>query len=219
MGGIPSGSGGSRSSNARVGGLNVENASVGALAGPATADNKTQRKITQPAQLRAGHIISGFNCGEEVHNLWLTKRALPAYAERTANTFVVCRGRRVIGYYSLATASVAHSACTSSLRRNTPDPVPAMILARLAVDLREQGQGIGQDLLFDAQLRVLRAAKHVAARTLLVQALDLHRVEFYRKLGFLPLPNHEGAPLVLHLPLQRIAAAVKQAADNGNKWP
>jgi GNAT superfamily N-acetyltransferase len=175
-------------------------------------DQKPQPKITQPAQLRAGHIVSGFNCGEEVLNLWLTKRALPAYSERTANTFVVCRGRRVVGYYSLATASIAHASCTSSLRRNTADPVPAMILARLAVDLSEQGNGLGTDLLHDAKLRVVRAAKHVAARTLLVQALDQGRVDFYRRLGFLPLPNHEEAPLVLHLPLEKIAAAVKQAA-------
>jgi len=169
--------------------------------------------ITRPAQLRDGHITSGFDCGEEVLNLWLTKRALAAYADRTANTFVACRGRRVVGFYSLCTASIAHESCTSSLKRNTPDPVPAMLLARLAVDEKEQGNGLGPDLLLDAELRVLRAAKNVGARTLLVHALDERRADFYKKYGYFPLP----VPLTLHKPLAKIEAAAKEASAAQSK--
>ena len=165
--------------------------------------------LTRPVKLREGHSVSGFDCGEEVLNLWLTKRALVAHADRTANTFVVCRGRRVVGFYSLCTGSLAHTACTSSLRRNAPDPVPAMILARLAVDLKEQGNGLGPDLLLDAELRVLRAAKNVGARTLVVHALNERRADFYKKYGFLPLP----VPLALHKPLDKIASVYLSMRD------
>jgi hypothetical protein len=119
------------------------------------AGPKASAKLTEPAPLRAGHILTSFDCSEEVLNLWLIKRALPAIADRTANTFVTCRGRYVAGYYSLAASSIAHAACTSSLRRNAPDPCPAMILARLAVDRREQGSGIGRHLIQDAFKRTL----------------------------------------------------------------
>jgi predicted N-acetyltransferase YhbS len=173
---------------------------------------KAPAKLTKPAPLRAGHYLASFDCGEEVLNLWLSKRALPALAERTANTFVVCRGRRVVGYYSLATASIAHSDTTSSLRRNTPDPIPAMILARLAVDKTEKGNQIGRHLLQDALRRTLAAARYVAARTLLVHALNSDVAAYYRKLGFIDLPAKAGQ-ITLHLTLEKILSAVKAQAQ------
>jgi predicted N-acetyltransferase YhbS len=174
---------------------------------------KQKAKLTKPAKLRAGHIIAKFNCGEEIMNLWLQKRALPAIIDQTAMTFVVCRGRTVVGFYSLAASSVSHADCTSSLRRNSPDPVPAILLARLAVDLSEKGTGLGQDLVRDAALRALRVARNVAAKTLIVHALNEKVAEFYRKLGFLDLQT-ENAPISLHLPLSKIAAALVAAQLN-----
>jgi predicted N-acetyltransferase YhbS len=173
------------------------------------AGPKASAKVTEPAPLRAGHILSSFDCSEEVLNFWLTKRALPALAERTASTFVVCRGKYVIGYYSLAAGSLAHADCTSSLRRNTPNPIPATVLARLAVDRREQGNGIGSHLIQDAMKRTLKAARQVAARTLIVHALTENVANYYRRLGFLDLPR-TGEQVTLHLPLERIVVALKQ---------
>ncbi|HZV21003.1 MAG TPA: GNAT family N-acetyltransferase [Hyphomicrobiales bacterium] len=187
---------------------------MGKLAGQKAEPEKPTAKLTRPAKLKAGHIISKFDCGEDVLNVWLQKRALIAIAEQTAMTFAVCRGRTVVGYYSLAASSISHEECTSSLQRNTPDPVPAMLLARLAVHKPEQGHGIGPDLIQDAFFRVLRVAKNVAAKTLIVHALDEERAKFYRKLGFSDLPAGN-APISLHLPLKRIAAAV--AASNQAK--
>jgi predicted N-acetyltransferase YhbS len=172
-------------------------------------------KLTKPAPLRADHVLTGFDCGEEVLNLWLARRALSALAERTANTFVVCRAKRVVGYYSLATASIAHADSTSSLRRNTPDPVPAMILARLAVDRSERGHRIGRHLLQDAMRRTLLAARHVAARTLLVHALNAGVANYYRKLGFVDLPTKDGQ-ITLHLTLEKIAAALKAGTQRAH---
>jgi len=126
--------------------------------------------------------------------------------ERTANTFVVCRGqKRVVAYYSLAAGSIAHADCTSSLRRNTPDPVPAMVLARVAVDNSEKGNQIGRHLVQDAMRRCLLAGRHVAARTIIVHALNSEVVLFYKKFGFI-----EGG-ITLHLTLAKIVAALKAA--------
>lgn len=173
---------------------------------------KSRAKLTKPARLRANHVILAFDCGEEVMNLWLQKKALPALFDHTAMTFVVCRGKRVVGYYSLAAASVSHAECTSALRRNSPDPVPAILLARLAVDKTEQGQGIGRDLLRDAAFRTLRVAKNVAAKTLIVHPLDEKRASYYKKLGFRDLPTGKG-PVSLHLPLNRLVEALSLASS------
>jgi predicted N-acetyltransferase YhbS len=167
-------------------------------------------KLTKPAQIKPGHILTKFDCGEEVMNIWLQKKALTAAIEQTARTFVICRGRTVVGYYSLAASSISHEEATSSLRRNMPDPIPAILLARLAVDLTEQGAGLGPALFQDAALRTLRVAKNAAARTLIVHALDEKRARFYRqKLGFLPLPTGAG-PFTLHLPLRQLEASLQK---------
>ena len=189
---------------------------MGPLSSDSPASSKLRAKLTKPAPLRAGHILTSFDCGEEVLNRWLIKHALIAVASRTANTFVVCRGRRVVGYYSLATASISHEDCTSSLRRNAPDPVPAMLLARLAVDKSEKGNQIGRHLMQDAMQRTLRAARHVAARTLIVHALTNEVAAYYRKFGFLDLPSNNAARVPLHLTLEKIVAALEAQARLSN---
>jgi GNAT superfamily N-acetyltransferase len=168
-------------------------------------DAATKAKLTKPAPLRGGHNLTGFDCGEEVLNVWLRKRALPAIAARTANTFVVCRGRRVIGYFSLANGAVAHKETSAKVRRNMPDPIPATLLARLALDQTEQGHGRGGDLLQEAMKRTLAGAKHSAARLLIVHALNSKASDFYNKHGFIPLKGETNA---LYMPLTTIVAAL-----------
>jgi predicted N-acetyltransferase YhbS len=141
-------------------------------------------KLTAPSPLRPAHNVSAFNCGEPSLNLWLEKHALVAVGSRTANTFVVCRGRKVVGYFSIANGAVDHNKTTAKVRRNTPDPIPATILARLAVDNAEKGHGLGRDLLIDANRRILLAAKHSAARLLIVHPLTDTAAAFYEKYGF-----------------------------------
>lgn len=176
------------------------------------AKTKTPPKLTKPAPLSEGHILTSFASTEEVLNVWLQKRALVAVAAKTASTFVVCRGKRVVGYYSLAAGSIAHADCTSDLRRNTPDPVPAFVLARLAVSEEEAGKGLGPALVQDAMRRVLLASRHVAARTLIVHALNDRAAAFYKKLGFLELPAREGFR-VFHLKLETISMALAKSAQ------
>jgi GNAT superfamily N-acetyltransferase len=115
---------------------------------------------------------------------WLTQRALRNQASGASRTFVVCDARRVVAYYALASSAVASDLATGRLRRNMPDPIPVVVLARLAVDQSYQGLGLGRALMQDAGRRVLNAADAIGIRGLLVHALDEPAKEFYARLGF-----------------------------------
>ena len=144
---------------------------------------KSLAGLSKPAAIRGGHDLATFDCGEPALNYWLVRHALAAAAMRTANTIVVCRGRRVVAYYSLANGAVDHATTSAKVRRNTPDPIPATVLARLAVESNEKGRGLGADLFADAVRRVLIASNHSAARLMIVHPLNNRAASFYEKLG------------------------------------
>ncbi|MEQ1696657.1 MAG: GNAT family N-acetyltransferase [Hyphomicrobiaceae bacterium] len=141
-------------------------------------------QLTAPELLKPAHILDGFDCGEEVMNAWLQRRALGAAQDESARTYVVCRGGKVVGYYAIANGSLLHADAPGSLRRNAPNPIPALILARLAVDRSETGNGIGPGMLRDAMKRAVLVADISGMKTLLVHALDEKRAEYYEKYGF-----------------------------------
>ena len=96
--------------------------------------------LCAPEPLASDHRIHAFACGESVLDEWLKRRALPNQASGASRTFVVANEEReVMGYYALAAGAVAHQGATRSIRQNMPDPIPVMVLARLAVDARAQG--------------------------------------------------------------------------------
>ena len=97
-------------------------------------------------------------------------------------------GGRVVGYYALATGAVAQAFATRRVRRNMPDPVPVMVLGRLAVDRAYQGRGIGVGLLRDAILRTLQAAELGGIRAVLVHAISEEAKRFYERYGFVVSP-------------------------------
>ena len=144
-------------------------------------------KISKPAALKPGHDVAAFDCGREPINAWLKTRAKKAGNGDTARTYVVCHGRRVIGFYALAAGAVERAAAPGALRRNSPDPIPVIILAMFGVDRAEQGRGLGQDLLSDAIKRALQAARIIGARALLIHALDAAAAKYYRERGFAQL--------------------------------
>lgn len=111
--------------------------------------------VTAPEPLSSYHQLTDFVSGERVLADGLKQRGLKNQALGTARTFVVCKTntKQVVGFYSLATGSVNHVEAMGSLRRNMPDPIPVIILARLAVDVSFCGKGLGADLLHDAVLR------------------------------------------------------------------
>jgi GNAT superfamily N-acetyltransferase len=151
--------------------------------------------------LAATHLLDGFNCGESSLDDWLRRRALTNHLNGASRTFVVVDPDQcVFGYYALAAGAVAHQDATSAIRRNMPDPVPVMVLARLAVDARAQGIKLGAALLQDAVTRVRSVAENAGVRALLVQALNERAKQFYEYYGFRASRVH---PMTLMLPLKR----------------
>jgi GNAT superfamily N-acetyltransferase len=130
---------------------------------------------------------------------WLKRRALANQSSGASRTFVVLDDDgRVRGYYALAAGAVSHKSATSNVRRNMPDPVPVMVLGRLAVDRGAQGQQLGAALLQDAVKRAVSVSSNAGVRALLVHALHERAKQFYERYGFQSSPTH---PLTLMLRL------------------
>jgi predicted N-acetyltransferase YhbS len=157
-------------------------------------------KLHAPQPLTADHQLNTFNCGETSLDEWLKRRALLNQSNGASRTFVVVdESQLVMGYYALAAGAVLHQDATRSIRQNMPDPIPVMVLARLAVDIRTQGMQLGAGLLRDAVDRSLAVAKNTGVRALLVHALHERAKQFYLYFGFQASPVH---PLTLMLRLK-----------------
>lgn len=133
--------------------------------------------------------VADFDSGEPTLDRYLRSRALANHVEGASRCFVTCRDGRVVGYYALASASVERAAAPGRVRRNMPDPVPVILLSRLAIDRNEQGKGLGAALLRDAIARAVAAAEIVGIRALLVHALHEQAREFYAHFDFEPSPT------------------------------
>ncbi|WP_246156235.1 GNAT family N-acetyltransferase [Thiohalocapsa marina] len=145
------------------------------------------------------HQLEDFSCGESSLDDWLQRRALPNQASGASRTFVVTSDTgHVMAYYALAAGAVSHQDSPGKRRRNMPDPVPVLVLARLAVDQRLQGRQVGGALLQDAVQRALSVAEDIGVRALMVHALNEQAVRFYTHYGFVPSPAD---PMTLMLPL------------------
>jgi predicted N-acetyltransferase YhbS len=134
---------------------------------------------------------NGFDCGVPVLDEWLKRQAFPNETSGASRTFVTCVDRRVIGFYALATGSVRRCEAPGRIKRKMPDPIPVMVLARLAVDLRHQGKGVGPGLLKDAILRTLNVSKQAGIRAIMVHALSKKAKDFYAHHGFLESPLNQ----------------------------
>jgi len=145
-------------------------------------------RLSAPVKLALEHDLSPFDSGVPALDDWLRKRALPNEDSGASRTYVVCDGARVVGYYSLAVGAVSHAEASGRLRRNMPDPIPVMILARLAVDRACQGHRIGTGLLRDAVLRTAQAAAIAGIRGILVHAISAAAKRFYESYGFIASP-------------------------------
>ena len=149
--------------------------------------------------LSASHRLDGFACGEAVLDDWLKRRAMANQMSGASRTFVVADpDHRVFGYYAMAAGAVAHQMATSSVRRNMPDPVPVMVLARLAVDSQAQGIKLGASLRQDAVNRAVAVSHNAGVRALLVYAIHERAKQFYEYYGFQVSPAH---PMTLMLRL------------------
>ena len=156
---------------------------------------------TPPTALTGSHAVSEFDCGNDVLNDWLTKRALKNQNSGASRTFVICQDHRVAGYYALASGSVERMASPKSIARNMPEPIPVMVLGRLAIDTKMQGQGLGSALLKDVLLRTLSVSKNVGIRAILIHAISEDARRFYLRYAFQISPID---PMTLMLPIRHI---------------
>ncbi len=145
--------------------------------------------FTQPELLAASHDTQSFDCGAAPLNHFLQRYALANQANGSARTFVTVAQAQVFGYYSLAAASVEHAAVPPRVSKGLArHPIPMLLLARLAVDVRAQGRGVGRSLLQSVLLKYLRACEVIGCRALMVHAKDDVAVRFYQSYGFEPSP-------------------------------
>jgi len=159
------------------------------------------KQWSAPAPLTAAHHVADFECGEATLDQWLKTRALRNEGRGASRTYVVCADHQVVAFYCLATGSVASELAPGRIRRNMPDPIPVMVLGRLAVDLAWQRHSLGKALLRDAILRTIQVSEIVGVKALLVHALSDPAVRFYEVNGFYPSPTN---PRTLFLPLSEV---------------
>jgi len=145
--------------------------------------------LSFPEILSAHHILADFDCGQDTLNNWLKHRALKNKASGASRTYVVCHQHHIIAYYTLATGAVQCVNAPGRIRRNMPDPIPVIVLGRLAVHLQWQKKGLGGDLLADAVKRTLQAADIAGIRAFVVHALSDEAKQFYEQFGFQPSPT------------------------------
>ncbi len=145
-------------------------------------------KITLPETITPDHDLALFDCGHETLNEWLQKRALKNQGLNASNTYVICDNERVVGFYAIATGSIERLSASGAVTRNMPDPIPVMVLGRLAVDQSYQDQKLGIALLKDAMLRTLKVSQIVGVKALLVHAISEEAKKFYMHFGFQESP-------------------------------
>jgi len=154
-----------------------------------------------PVLLGADHIVEDFDCGNDVLNEWLRARALHNQREGGSRTWVVLDGpksrRRVIAFYASNTAVIMRSHATKRAARNQPDPLPAVLLGRLAVDGEYQGRGLAAALLKHFVLKSLEIAELTGVRLLLVHAKNDVAQRFYMRYGFAPSPVNDMTLMLL----------------------
>jgi len=162
--------------------------------------------LSAPVPLLPMHQTERFACGIERLDIWLKQRALKNQISGASRTFVVCESSRVLAYYALASSAVVVKATSGRFRRNMPDPIPVVVLGRLAVDRELHGYGIGRALVRDAATRVLQAAEIIGIRGIVVHALSDAAKAFYEHIGFDPSPLD---PMTLMITLPDIEASLQ----------
>lgn len=156
--------------------------------GTVTDPSSASPSLSAPTPISGQHDVSAFDCGKAPLNDWLRQHALRNEG-RASRCYVVCDGATVAGYYTLTMGSVLREQVPKPLTRNMPPQISVVILGRLAVDQRYHGRKFGPALLKNALQRSLAASTEVAARAVLVHAIDLEVVSFYTQYGFEPFPE------------------------------
>lgn len=172
--------------------------------------------VSRPEPLTKDHILDQFDCGKEPLTSWLKKYALQSQAGQHTKTMVIAEGKAVIGYYSYSVISVDHSDSTPERVKKgfAKHPIPVFLIARLALDERHQGKGIGSRLLRHA----LKGAASIAAsgdgvpiRAVIVDAIDDEARAFYSGWDFVEFPADS---LRMWLLMKDLMATLRADTDN-----
>lgn len=157
--------------------------------------------LSAPAPLAENHDLDLFQRGTESLDQWLRLRARANQVSGASRTYVVAEDARVVGYYCLSSGGLDLAQAPGAIRRNMPDPIPMVVLGRLAVDAGWQGKGLGAALLQDAVLRAGRAATILGIRGIFVHAISDEAKAFYEHYGFAASPKN---PMTLVLSLKGV---------------
>lgn len=161
--------------------------------------------LSAPQPLADHHLLGNFTSGATALDDWLKRRARANQASGASRTFVVCEGDAVVGYYALASGGITLQDAPGRFSRNMPNPIPVVVLARLAVDQAYQGRGLGRALFRDSAQRVVNAADVIGIRGVVVHALSEEAKAFYLALGFDPSPSD---PMTLMVTLKDLRAVL-----------
>ena len=181
-------------------------------------------KYSPPQRISKEHIVENFDCGETSLNDWLKKRAVKNDLGDASRTYVVCCEKIVVAYYSLHLGCIQHSEAISlgarslgdetspgshrKIKRNMPDPIPAIVLGRLAVDASHQGKGLARALIKDMFLRAIQVSDLAGTKAVLVKALNDKVIAFYQSFGFVPSKTD---PLLLMKAIAEVRASFKES--------
>lgn len=150
-------------------------------------------QLVGPLPLTAQHNVDEFSCGESALDTWLFKHALRAQNANTARVFVSTEKSKVVGFYALASAALLVKDLPSNQRIDLPrHPIPALLIARLAVDQGYQNRGVGLGMIQNAVQRAMQIREHAGLVCLIANAKNAKVRDFYVKAGFEPSPNLEG---------------------------
>ena len=165
--------------------------------------------LSAPELLTTEHNATEFSCGQPTLDIWLKTRALRNQQYGFTRVLVVHDNFKVAGYYGLApTAWMAADMPRAIRTGQSPDPVPCLLLAQLAVDRPFHGRGVGSGLLRDALHRCLAGAGEIGGRAVVVRAIDDTAAAFYRRYGFTP---SRASPLILFRSIGDVAASLAAA--------
>ena len=168
-------------------------------------------KYSPPQRISTDQILDNFDCGETSLNDWLKKRAVKNDYSDASRTYVVCCSHVVVAYYSLHLGCIQHILAVRKIKRNMPDPIPAIVLGRFAVDKLHQGKGLARALIKDMFKRAIQVSDLAGTKAVLVKALNEKVTTFYQSFGFVPSKTD---PLLLMKAISEVRASFESALDD-----
>lgn len=167
-------------------------------------------ELSPPVPYLAEHNVTEFSCGETSLDQWIHSNAARNESNDASRTFVICVGSTVVAYYALAAGAIDRSFVPKALQRNIPNPLPVIVLGRLAVDSRYQDCGLGSGLLKDAMIRVAVTSRTIGVKALLVHAISDDARQWCLKRWFQESPLD---PMILLLPIAQIRKSLGIAGE------